>query len=201
MNRKDIQKSVWDRAFDDLDEDGNFIEKPRLIKSDASVNKGRANKLKALNPEFQKKRIEALSKVWNTNEWKLSQAQRGINRRNNPKLKEEQSKLMTQQNLDPKKKDKRVKAMKDAWSDPALQQKQSENMKSFWNKPENIEKSKLAGLKRAIKIMTPVGQFDSRGQAAEYYCKEWNVSPVTASGKILSYIKNDTMTDWYQIKK
>lgn len=53
MNKKDIQKSVWDRAFDDLDENGDPIEKPRTIKSDGYVNRNRANRLKANNPEYR----------------------------------------------------------------------------------------------------------------------------------------------------
>lgn len=70
MNKKDIQKSVWDRAFDDLDEEGNFIEQPRKIKSDQKVNIARANRIRSKNPEMEEKRKKALAKVVLTAEYK-----------------------------------------------------------------------------------------------------------------------------------
>ena len=62
MNRKDIQKSVWDRAFDDLDEEGNPIEKPRAIKSDQAVNVARSNRLMTQTPEWKKANERGLAK-------------------------------------------------------------------------------------------------------------------------------------------
>jgi hypothetical protein len=70
MNKKDIQKSVWDRAFDDLDEEGNLIEQSRKIKSDYAVNVARANRIRSKDPVKEKKRKEKLFEVMATDEYK-----------------------------------------------------------------------------------------------------------------------------------
>lgn len=63
MNRKDIQKSVWDRAFDNLDEEGNLIQEPRKIKTDTSVLISTNNKRTWANPEIRKKRSQGIKKT------------------------------------------------------------------------------------------------------------------------------------------
>jgi hypothetical protein len=70
MNKKDIQKSVWDRAFDDLDEEGNKIEQSSKIKSDQKVNIARANRIRSQNPEMEEKRKIALAKIVATPEYR-----------------------------------------------------------------------------------------------------------------------------------
>lgn len=96
MNKKDIQKSVWDRAFDDLDENGDPIEKPRTIKSDASVNRARANRIKAQDPKWLEKVKEAGENLKNNPEWQEQQKLRAEKRSQDLELKEKLGNLSRQ---------------------------------------------------------------------------------------------------------
>ena len=186
---------LW-KDFDPTEQAEDFVDG----KSQSDINRGTANRIKAQDPEFQKKRLDGLSKVIESDNWKQGQVQRGINRKNNPKLKKEQSELMTRQNLDPVKKEKRVKAMKEAWSNPELKKKHSEESKEFWSRPENKAKRLAHGLKCSKPVMTPAGEFQTAGKAGEHFCKEWGLAPRSAGGRVKNLILNKE-PNWYYIKK
>jgi hypothetical protein len=82
MTKKDIRKQVWDRAFDNLDENGDPIIQSRKIKSDGKISLIESNKRKAKDPKFlQKMKTINIGKV-RTEEHKnkLSQIHKGKKR-------------------------------------------------------------------------------------------------------------------------
>jgi len=191
---------VWRNAFNDLDENGDVKPQPRKIKSDSRVNRGRANRLKAQNPEFQENRLKKLEEVRNTDTYKQIDKKAREKRWSNPDEIKKQSQLMTEQNFDPKKKQKRVSAMKKAWQDPNLQKSQSEKSKEIWSKPENKAKRQAHGLKCSKPIMTPKGEFQTVGKAAEYFCLEWGLKQSGSVSRIKKYIELKK-ANWFYIKK
>jgi hypothetical protein len=140
MNRKDIQKSVWDRAFDDLDEEGNPIEQSRKIKTDGEVNRNRSNRLRLINPILEKQRIEALQEVMKTTEWKEKQKENGA--------------IISSKYISDM--DKRKKALKEGWNKPGVREAKSLSAKEAANRPEVKEKALKHILERAKKQMVPI---------------------------------------------
>ena len=95
--KKDILKQVWDRAFDDLDENGDNIVKSRKIKTDQAVSVARANRLTkktkesievqtkknrklAQDPNWLEKNSKKNKKLSRSNDW-LQATQSGSNKR------------------------------------------------------------------------------------------------------------------------
>jgi hypothetical protein len=171
MNKKDIQKLVWDRAFDDLDEDGNFIEKPRLIKSDALVNKGRANKLKALNPEYRKNLSNGLKGVKKHSEFgsKVSASTKG-----KPKSEKAKANMkISAKNKPPVKEETKLKLSLANKGKPKFSEEQKQKMSQLrLGKPRSEETTlKIReNAKRNIKpLITPNGPMRSRRDVANFY--------------------------------
>lgn len=57
------KKNVWRDMFLDCDENGDPVNNSTKIKSDGQVNTARANRIKALNPEFREKLKDRASEV------------------------------------------------------------------------------------------------------------------------------------------
>jgi hypothetical protein len=171
MNRKDIQKSVWDRAFDDLDEEGNKIELPRKIKSDCKVNVARNNRLRALDPAWGKKISQANKGIKKHSEFgaKVSAANKG-------KLKSEKHKenlRLSYKNRPPITDETRLKISIANKGKPKFTDEQKRKMSELKiGKPRSEEtRIKIKESKKCLikPLITPDGPMRSRKDAAEYY--------------------------------
>lgn len=153
---KDIKKSVWRNAFNDLDENGDEIPQSKKIKSDSAINKGRANRHKAKDPDFLKK------------------VQEGIQQRNNSSQYQEKMEKIYK---DPNFQKKRLQRIKETSVDPEYQKKRKEGINRFQNDKErkkqwidNVNASRHLTVEKTKKpIQTPNGIFPSLKEAAEFY--------------------------------
>ena len=186
MNKKDIQKSVWDRAFDNLDEEGNPINEPRKIKSDSNVNRGRANRLKANSPEIKQKLSESIKESYDESlrkkrsvesskymkEWiknpnnKKKVDERNKNQINDPFYKEKLAIGIAKREADPAYQENRKKALEnrsknDKWKNNVRTAQQNRS-------PEHIKNSFRSN---AYPIVTPDGVFEGLVDAHEKYNK------------------------------
>jgi hypothetical protein len=142
MNKKDIQKSVWDRAFDNLDEEGNLIEKPNKIKSDRAVNIARASRIRSLNPEWQKNVAEANRKKHEDPviSAKIAAANKNRKERLGPEYSKKMSKAQHRRydNMSEEERQQMSIRSKTTWENSEY----VERMKAFYSSPEQIEKHK-----------------------------------------------------------
>jgi hypothetical protein len=170
MNRKDIQKSVWDRAFDDLDEEGNLIEKPRTIKSDGYVNRNRANRLKANNPEYKSNLSKALKgkKKHSEHGAKVSASSKG-----KPKSEEAKANMkIAARNKPPVKKEtgEKIKLALTGRKHTKESKIKMSKLKLGVPRSEETTNKIRENAKRNIKpLITPDGPMRSRRDAATYY--------------------------------
>lgn len=170
MNRKDIQKSVWDRAFDDLDEEGNLIEKPRTIKSDGYVNRNRANRLKANNPEYRANLSKGLKgiKKHSGHGAKVSASSKG-----KPKSeKAKEAMRRSAKNRPPVKKETAEKISQSNKGKTRSEETKQKIRELKLGKPRSEEtKQKIIQAKKSkIKpMMTPNGAFRCRRDVCAYY--------------------------------
>jgi hypothetical protein len=199
MKKKDIKTDIWRNAFNDLDENGDIIPTSKKIKTDSDINRGRSNRLKAKDPEFQKKRMEGWSKVINSEEWRKSAKERGEERKSNLKLKKQQSEWINNLNKDEELKKIRHNSIRETWSKEEKRLDHSNVMKELYKK--NPEIAKKRANKRKIPLISDQGEiFSYRGEAAEYYSTIWNMKPSSASCKILKLIRDDN-SDWRYISQ
>lgn len=154
---------------------------------------------KANNKDLESFRIQKLREVINTEAHKNILKENGIKRKNNPLLKEKQSKLLSELNYNDDFKSKRISAMKKSWQSDELKKKQSENTKKQLLNPETIKRRAEAAKRKQIPNMTPDGMFEGIIPTAEFYSKKWNVKLETAIGKIRKYFKEDPK-NWFQLK-
>jgi hypothetical protein len=171
MNRKDIQKSVWDRAFDNLDEEGNPIEHPRKIKTDGYVNRNRANRLKANSPEYRANLSKGLKGVKKHSEFgaKVSASSKG-------KSKSEEAKAnmkIAAKNKPPVKKETGLKISQANKGKPKFNEEQKQKMREAKLGKARSEETRIK-IKESKKIqikplITPDGPMRSRRDAATFY--------------------------------
>jgi hypothetical protein len=162
---------VWRNAFNDLDEDGNPVKQPRKIKSDGYVNRNRANRLKAQNPEYRANLSKGLKGVKKHSEFgaKVSASSKGkpkseeakanmkIAAKNKPPVKEEtRLKLSIAHKGKPKFNDEQKRKM----SESKLGKTRSEETRI------KIKESKKCKIKP---LMTLDGPMRSRRDAATFY--------------------------------
>jgi hypothetical protein len=166
--KKDIRKQVWDRAFDDLDENGDKIEKPKKIKSDWSVNRARSNRLQAKNSVWIKNQKEGSKKAWDDPIRKKERSKYW----KDPAFLEKISKQRKDLNKDPEIKKKKSEIAKKLHADPKYNKNYREGVARRVAKgpsESQLEKNKELGMKRRKTLSTPDGIFVTIKSCAEFY--------------------------------
>lgn len=166
--------------------------------NDSAVKKGISNLLKAQNPTFQTKRMDAWKKVIESDKWKEEAKLRGKKRKENIEIKKKQQEHIRNLNQDPELKKIRHKSIKETWSKEEKKEEHSIRMKEVYSKSDAAQKR---ANKRKIPLISYEGLiFSHRAEAAEHYSKIWKIKASSASEKILRLIRTPE-SNWKYISQ